>query len=158
MDELTAAHRTLPFGTMVRVTRLDNGKSIDVRITDRGPFIDGRIIDLSREAARRIEMLGPGVSQVRIDVLDTEAVRTPPAGQPAYAVQVGAFRVRANAESMARKLEAEFAPVSIVERDSDVTVWRVLVGRKAALDEAEQLAGALRARLGTGALVVRLDQ
>ena len=59
MNQLTAAHRTLPFGTMVRVTSETNGKSVTVRITDRGPFIDGRIIDLSREAAKRIDMLGP---------------------------------------------------------------------------------------------------
>jgi rare lipoprotein A len=58
MNQLTAAHRTLPFGTMVRVTSETNGKSVTVRITDRGPFIDGRIIDLSREAAKRIDMLG----------------------------------------------------------------------------------------------------
>ena len=57
MEKLTAAHRTLPFGTWVRVTNLTNSKTVDVRITDRGPFIDGRIIDLSKAAAREIDQV-----------------------------------------------------------------------------------------------------
>ena len=70
MYDLTAAHRTLPFGTRVLVTRLDNYKSVAVRITDRGPFIRGRIIDLSRSAAEELQMLGKGVARVKIEVLD----------------------------------------------------------------------------------------
>ena len=69
MNKLTAAHRTLPFESMVRVTNLNNGKSTTVRITDRGPFVDNRIIDLSRAAAQEIESIGPGVVPVRIEVL-----------------------------------------------------------------------------------------
>src|SRR4029077_532420 len=69
MYKLTAAHRTLPFETMVRVTNLNNGKSTTVRITDRGPFVDNRIIDLSQAAAREIESIGPGIVPVRIEVL-----------------------------------------------------------------------------------------
>jgi len=64
MEQLTAAHRTLPFQTWVRVFNLDNSKTVDVRITDRGPFIDGRIIDISRAAARTIDMVGPGTPSV----------------------------------------------------------------------------------------------
>src|SRR5499427_5247287 len=67
--ELTAAHRTLPLGTRAMVTDLDNGRSVEVRINDRGPFVDGRVIDLSYAAARTIGMIGPGTSRVRIDVL-----------------------------------------------------------------------------------------
>src|ERR1700704_5141370 len=62
MEKMTAAHRTLPFNTFVRVQNLSNGKTVDVRITDRGPFIKGRIIDLSHAAAQRIEMIGPGMA------------------------------------------------------------------------------------------------
>src|SRR6202022_2325327 len=69
MHKLTAAHRTLPFDTMVRVTNLTNGKSTVVRITDRGPFIENRIIDLSMAAAREIEAVGPGVVPIRLEVL-----------------------------------------------------------------------------------------
>jgi rare lipoprotein A len=66
---LTAAHRTLPFGTRVRVTHLGNGRSVVVRINDRGPFVRGRIIDLSRAAAGAIGMQGQGLARVRVDVL-----------------------------------------------------------------------------------------
>lgn len=68
-DGLTAAHRTLPFGTRVRVTHAGNGRSVDVIINDRGPFIGGRVIDLSRGAARVIGMTGQGVASVRMEVL-----------------------------------------------------------------------------------------
>jgi len=71
MDELTAAHPTLPFNTLVRVVNLSNDKSIRVRITDRGPFVDGRIIDLSRAAARSIGLIEPGTAQVRVEVVGT---------------------------------------------------------------------------------------
>ena len=66
MEALTAAHRTLPFGTWVRVLNLTNSKLVEVRINDRGPFIEGRIIDLSHAAARVIEMIGPGTAPVRL--------------------------------------------------------------------------------------------
>lgn len=71
MERLTAAHRELPFDTWVAVTNLGNGKSVDVRINDRGPFVRGRIIDLSRAAARNIEMLGSGTAKVRLTVIPT---------------------------------------------------------------------------------------
>jgi rare lipoprotein A len=70
MNDLTAAHRTLPFGTRLRVTNISNGKSVEVRVNDRGPFKGGRIIDLSLEAARRLDMIGPGTARVRIKILD----------------------------------------------------------------------------------------
>jgi peptidoglycan lytic transglycosylase len=72
MNALTAAHQTLPFNTKVRVTNLDNGRSVIVRINDRGPFKDQRIIDLSLEAARSIGMIGPGTARVRIEAVDSE--------------------------------------------------------------------------------------
>ena len=69
MEQLTAAHRTLPFNTWIEVTNLTNGKQVDVRITDRGPFIKGRIVDLSLRAAREIEMIREGIVRVRIKVI-----------------------------------------------------------------------------------------
>src|SRR5207249_9017358 len=93
MYKLTAAHRTLPFDTMVRVTNLNNGKSTAVRITDRGPFVENRIIDLSLAAAREIDLVGPGVALVRVEVLSSNVDAT--AGF--FTVQVGAFKDRGNA-------------------------------------------------------------
>lgn len=70
MNDLTAAHRTLPFGTKVRVTNLGNGKNVVVRINDRGPFKEGRIIDLSYAAAKRLKMIDAGVARVEIEVVE----------------------------------------------------------------------------------------
>lgn len=64
--KLTAAHKTLPFGTKVKVTNLSNGKTVKVRINDRGPFIEGRIIDLSKAAAKKVNMISAGVTKVKI--------------------------------------------------------------------------------------------
>jgi rare lipoprotein A len=69
MEKLTAAHRSLPFDTWVEVTNLENQKSVDVRITDRGPFVKGRIIDLSMAAAREIDMVQAGIMRVKIKVI-----------------------------------------------------------------------------------------
>lgn len=71
MDAMTAAHKTLAFGTIVRVDNLENGRSVRVRINDRGPFVDGRIIDLSRRGARELDMLGSGIARVRVIVVET---------------------------------------------------------------------------------------
>ncbi len=73
MEKLTAAHKRLPFGVTARVLNPANGRSVDVKINDRGPFVKGRIIDLSRAAARQIELLGPGVAKVRIQVIAAPA-------------------------------------------------------------------------------------
>ena len=69
VNKLTAAHKTLPFNTVVRVTNLNNGKSVTVRVNDRGPFVQGRVIDLSPAAARKIDMIRDGVVPVRLDVV-----------------------------------------------------------------------------------------
>ncbi len=88
MEQLTAAHRTLPFNTWIEVTNLTNGKQVDVRITDRGPFIKGRIVDLSLRAAREIEMIREGIVRVRIKVIPAPVA--PPMGPVAPPVdQVG---------------------------------------------------------------------
>jgi rare lipoprotein A len=70
MYELTAAHRTLPIGTRVRVTNLLNGRAVTVMITDRGPFVKNRMLDLSYAAARKIDMIGPGIAPVRLEIID----------------------------------------------------------------------------------------
>ncbi|ADK79697.1 septal ring lytic transglycosylase RlpA family protein [Sediminispirochaeta smaragdinae] len=103
-NKLTAAHKTLPFGTLVRVTNLDNDKSVEVRINDRGPFVEGRIIDLSRAAAEAIDMVGRGIAKVSLEVIGE-----PPGGVPqdlyrrheknaTVTIQVASFGLRENAE------------------------------------------------------------
>ncbi|MCC7175602.1 MAG: septal ring lytic transglycosylase RlpA family protein [Bryobacterales bacterium] len=153
MERFTAAHRTLPFGTWVEVLNLSNHKRVLVRINDRGPFVEGRIIDLSRAAARQIDMIGPGVVRVRLEVTG------PPPGDSArelFAVQVGAFAGRSNAERLAQSLRKRYPSCRIVRRESSSPPWRVLVGSEATPEEAGELARQLRSELGA-AFVVRLD-
>jgi rare lipoprotein A len=76
-NSLTAAHRTLPFNTIVRVTNLENGQSVLVRINDRGPFVAGRVIDLSAKAARSVGMMEDSLTRVRLDVFDTDQTASP---------------------------------------------------------------------------------
>ncbi len=151
MNAPTAAHRTLPFDTRVRVENLTNGKTTVVRINDRGPFAKGRIIDLSRKAASEIDMIGPGTARVRLRIIGAaEPVR---AGS--YSVQVGAFRVRRNAEKMQSRLANRFPDVRI-EPAGDL--FRVRVGRLPGLGEAQQLALRLKRQRGVDdALVVRVE-
>lgn len=162
MNQLTAAHRTLPFGSIVRVTSLTNSKSVTVRITDRGPFIDGRIIDLSREAARRIDMIGPGIMQVRLELAGSAEARasTPAVGstaidQDAFAVQVGVFNDKTRAERLKASLAKHYHPVDLVPREGERIQWRVVVGNVPTQTEAQALAIVLRQKVGEAAVVRR---
>jgi len=78
MNDLTCAHPTLPFGTRLRVQNLDNGRSVTVRVTDRGPFVKERIVDVSRKAAEELGMIGPGTARVRITVVPSGPRPEPP--------------------------------------------------------------------------------
>jgi len=155
MEQMTAAHRTLPFGAIVRVHDLDNEKTVDVRINDRGPFVDGRIIDLSHAAARAIEMIGPGTARVRLETLSLPAV----VGLQQFGVQVGAFRNRDNAERLRQLMETKYGRARMVRRADTPGLWHVVVG----LEPTQVGAGALANRIRgenssvTSALVVRVD-
>jgi rare lipoprotein A len=155
MEKLTAAHRTLPFDTWVEVENLANGKRVRVRITDRGPFVDGRIIDLSRAAAREIDMIRPGIVKVRLEVIQPPGERESPA-QGLYAVQVGAYLNQANAERMRRSLGDRYGECRLVRRDGPTAMWRVVIGRESSPEAAQALAARLGAEFGA-VFVVRLD-
>ena len=105
-SRLTAAHRDLPFGTILEVTNVQNGKSVRVRINDRGPFIRGRVLDLSRAAAEEIGLIGPGVGEVRATIVapGIEEPAMSPSGL--WSVQVGSFAERARAERHAERVRA----------------------------------------------------
>lgn len=154
MYKLTAAHRTLPFETMVRVTNLNNGMSTIVRITDRGPFVDNRIIDLSLAAAREVDSVAAGVVPVRVEVLGGA---DPTAGF--FTVQVGAFRDRANAERLRDRLSPSYSPIFIQQYDSpDGLFYRVRVGKISGEDAAHQFGMQLHDREGFTQFVTRLDE
>jgi rare lipoprotein A len=154
MEQMTAAHRTLPFGTMVRVHDVENEKTVEVRINDRGPFVDGRIIDLSHAAARAIEMIGPGTARVWLEILSAPAV-----SQAHFGVQVGAFRNRENAENLRRAMEAKYGRARLVQRADTPGWWHVVVGMEPTQDGALALANRIRGEDSavTSAFVVRLD-
>lgn len=154
MEKLTAAHRTLPFNTWVRVENTSNGKSVDVRIIDRGPFVDNRIIDVSHAAAQRIELIGPGTARVRVVVIE------PPVTEEAYlfAVQIGIFRSKENADSLQAQMQTRYGAARVVERQGKPPVWRVLVGQESSPEKAEALATRVRGDISIPeAFVVRLD-
>jgi peptidoglycan lytic transglycosylase len=154
MNKLTAAHRTLPFDSIVRVTNLNNGKTTTVRITDRGPFVDNRIIDLSKAAAQEIESIGPGVVPVRIEVLSGP---DPAAGF--FTVQVGAFKDKGNADRLKERLGASYSPIYIQSVAlEDGNFYRVRVGRVSGEQEAQRLGETLRATEGFKPMVLRIDE
>lgn len=105
MHQLSAAHRTLPLGSWVQVTNLDNGRSIPVRINDRGPFVGGRIIDLSYATARVLDMVEDGLAPVHIVMLHTPPSRLIANSRP-YTLQVGSFADERNARALKARLDA----------------------------------------------------
>jgi len=154
MEKLVAAHRTMPFNTWVKVTNLKNGLTVNVRVIDRGPFVDGRIIDLSKAAARQIQMIGPGIAPVSLEVIAA------PMDLPAndfYAVQIGVFSNYANAERLRTKYAALYGTANIDSKQGRVQLWRVLVGKEPSSVQALALAERLKAELGFDVFVVRLD-
>ncbi|SEP63113.1 rare lipoprotein A [Ectothiorhodospira magna] len=131
MFAMTAAHTSLPLPTYVRVTNLDNGRSVVVRVNDRGPFVDNRIIDLSYAAAHRIGMLERGTAPVEVKALTATTLSDRPAigGAGPVFFQVGAFSSRSNAEQLRRQLNTRLDRVSLAEtRRADGTIYRVRVG------------------------------
>ena len=149
METMVAAHRTLPFQTRVLVENLDNGLSTEVRIIDRGPFVDGRIIDLSHAAAKQIALIGPGVAHVKLHLLSEPAQSTP----AVFAVQVGAFADHANAVRLETQMRERFGAARIVRREGNPVLWRVLAGSAPSPEAAESL----RADLDSRTFVVRID-
>jgi len=156
---MSAAHKTLPLPTYVEVTNLENGRKVIVKVNDRGPFHDDRLIDLSYAAAARLDMLPTGTARVEIRALDpatsgqqpAAASRAAPANDPAAPasilyLQVGAFSSRANAERMRKDLlSQDIGDVRIIEASTDAgTFFKVQVGPLAGHDEANRVAQSLK--------------
>ncbi|MFP4082430.1 MAG: septal ring lytic transglycosylase RlpA family protein [Candidatus Aminicenantes bacterium] len=136
MYDMTAAHPNLPFGTYVMVTNLNNGKSAVVRINDRGPFIKGRVIDLSYAAARMLEMTEEGVVPVKIEVIKEIS---PKKSSQKYSVQVGAFIFKKNAVSLKRKLQNTYQGVYVsLFKTSHQVYYRVRIKAKS-LEQARKI-------------------
>lgn len=136
-EKLTAAHQTLPFGSLVRVTDLDTGRQVDVIVNDRGPFVGGRIIDLSFAAARDLDIVDKGVARVRIEVIGLKG----PLAERRWRVQVGSFTDARAARELATLIQSEgYSPVSVSQfQDRGVVYYRVWVGEYRERDGAENL-------------------
>jgi rare lipoprotein A len=124
MNAMTAAHRTLPLGTIVRVTNVKTGSSAVVRITDRGPFIQGRILDLSFAAAKKCDVWGPGIATVRVEVLQTP---TPLDSGGRWAVQIGGFGEEDAARDLADHLTRRYRTAKVLSFNSPAGDWWVRV-------------------------------
>lgn len=146
MHAMTAAHKTLPFGTMVEVHNLENDHKIIVRINDRGPFVRSRIIDLSHEGAKRIDMIRNGTAKVSIKAIGMDDVYFAAAGGRVdesiyysgdFTIQAGAFADRSNAERMKDILSLHIPEIDIMPFDKDgQTLYRVRAGRFHSLSQA----------------------
>jgi len=153
MHQFTAAHRTLPFGAVVRVTNLRNGRQTEVRVNDRGPFVANRVIDLSLSAAQAIEMVGTGTAPVRLEIIGGP---NPLVGF--FGVQVGAFQLQDNAERLRAQLATRYSAVTIAQYDSpNGLFYRVRVGRLPSEDAARRLGDQLQSSEQLTTFVVRLD-
>jgi rare lipoprotein A len=154
MHAMTGAHPTLPLPTWVRVTNLENGRSVVVRLNDRGPFAHDRIIDLSRAAAEALDMVRAGTARVEVRSLATGDA-APAGGAAAYYAQAGAFTSRDNAEALASRLrDAGIEGVTVTESDAGPgAMFRVRAGPAASLPDFDRL---VERMLAAGAEAVRL--
>ena len=124
MNAMTAAHRTLPLNSVVRVTNLRSGASTLVRITDRGPFVEGRVIDLSLAAAKAIDVWRPGTAPVKLELLDTPAALDS-AGR--WCVQIGAFHEQRAAAELRERLSRRYLTAKVLDFPSPAGDWWVRV-------------------------------
>jgi rare lipoprotein A len=140
-NDLTAAHQTLPLGTKVMVTNLENGSATEVVVNDRGPFAKGRIIDLSYAAAQSLQMVGPGTALVRLDVIGSPTRLETIRPSLDYTLQLGSFTQLENAQQLRERLAKSFANVMISSLQSkDVTFYRVQLGTFSNRGAAEEQA------------------
>jgi rare lipoprotein A len=166
MYGITAAHKTLPLGTVVRVRNLDNGRTLDIRLNDRGPFVEGRIIDLSYGAAKSLGVVGPGTANVRLTALGKPTAASDGSSTPTYQAvdytrgnftfQVGAFKDPANAERLKQRLSASYQNVHVKAYFHEVhgTLHGVRLGLAKTLEQAAEYKQILRQKGFNGAFTI----
>lgn len=157
MYELTAAHKTLPLPSYVRVTNLENGRQVIVRVNDRGPFHPNRIIDLSYAAAVQLGMIDEGTARVRIKALTLAGQNVSESANPALYLQAGAFANPANAHDQAAKLESMgIAQVFVTQAGQSSSLYHVRIGP---FEDPEALANIRKtlSRAGMASLTLRID-
>jgi rare lipoprotein A len=150
---LTAAHRTLPMGSLVVVTNVKTGQSSAMRITDRGPFVDGRILDLTIASAKATGVYRVGLAQVRVDVYETPK---PIDTGGRWCVQIGAFRREREAHKLKDQLQRKYPGANVIEFPGEDSYWVRIRPLGDNRQQAESIAGRLRPQEGE-AFLTRLD-
>lgn len=166
MYAMTAAHKTLPLPAYVRVTNLQNGKSVIVRVNDRGPFVDNRLIDLSYAAAVKLDMTRSGTAMVEVEAIGPSSRAEPtqtvsaPLPKGGMFIQAGAFRSRVNAESLVRRIETQVPGEHKVfvrqDRMDGKPIYRVRVGPVAGVEDFDRIVEQM-ARIGIADAYLALD-
>ncbi|MDA2918436.1 septal ring lytic transglycosylase RlpA family protein [Desulfobacterota bacterium AH_259_B03_O07] len=144
-DAFTAAHKSLPMGTIVRVTNLENGRDVIVKVNDRGPFVEGRMIDLSYAAAKSIAMIRKGTANVKVEIISAPG-RSSDFFEPKYIVQVGSFRDKNKALNLKSDLLLRLNNEVRVEK-IDIEgekYYRVRIGRFSRREDAEKTSHSLK--------------
>lgn len=166
MYAMTAAHKTLPLGVHVKVTNKSNGLSTIVRVNDRGPFVAGRIIDLSLAAARTLDVVNAGTAPVHIEALGYKKEQSGKVRYVAptsydigsYAIQVGAFSVASNADRLAESLRRDYGTADIQQGEKDGQVlYRVRVGKYTSLADAERAKEDFRSGPFPGSFIIAYE-
>ena len=156
--KITAAHKSLPLPTWVKVTNLENDRTLDVRVNDRGPFKEGRIIDLSYAAAVRLGVFPKGTAKVRVEAIALGKPPAPvgaePTKEPSYFVQAGAFKNRDNAARLEQRLKSQDLGSISTKPSRAGSLFRVLLGPFPSRVEAESAMRQLRTSLGIRALLI----
>lgn len=152
-DGMSAAHRTLPLGTLIRVTNLANGKSAMMRVTDRGPFIPGRVLDLSLGAAKALGIWRAGVAKVRIDAYEAPK---PINKGGRWCVQIGAFSHEGTAKKLEKRLARKYQAANVIEFKGPTGHWVRIRPENGDKTRAIQIVRNIRISEGA-AFLVRLD-
>ncbi len=152
-NALTAAHRTLPLNSVVRVTNEATGHDVVVRITDRGPFIEDRIIDLSLAAAKAVDVWRPGTAHVKLEVLSAPA---PIAEGGRWCVQIGAFQSEREARKLKEKLQNRYENANVIQFTGPTGEWVRLRPQNDDKRQAQEVASETHVKEG-GVFLVRLD-
>ena len=179
-SKMTAAHKTLPFGTIVKLTNIKNNKSVEVRINDRGPFVAGRIIDLSKSAAEELGFVNDGLADVKIEVVDAGDGKGGGLSQPighvavdekefyefdvdrvnpkGFGVQIGSFKELANLVRLADNLKSSYKEVTVqVKVINGVKVYTIIVGNFNSREKAASFKSKLQRRY-PDAFIVDFDK
>ena len=157
MHGLTAAHRTIPFDTYLLVTSRENGRSVKVKVNDRGPFVRGRSIDLSYGAAKRLDMIGTGTAKVDIEIISLDERQN---GDAHFTIQVGAFTIEENATRLRKRLEDYYGyrDIRIIPYETNSKRYlRVRVGSFSSEKEALEISRRLKSKEDLDSFVLRDD-